>query len=245
MTLFLSNVALMAISGPSDLPDGFCDLNDMQSDMEHKIHVDLRYHSQDNFVGKVAEGYKKNKVILTKKAAYALLKAEKIFNKMGYSLLVYDAYRPQKTVDSWIEWSKDDKDQKMKSLFYPRTHKKDLFKLGYVAEKSGHSRGSTIDVTLVPINWEKKELKIEKRKNGDFEYEYMNDGSIDMGTHFDMMDELYHTENSSISTKQQDNRSLIKGVMEECGFINYNKEFWYFTLKDEPYPDAHYDFDIK
>ena len=132
-------------------------------EVDPTILVSLRYHSNENFVGKPVAGYKKSVVILTKQTAEALKKVQEAVKKDGYSLVVYDAYRPQQAVDNFMCWSLDVKDQLKKSYYYPRVNKADVFKLGYVVERSGHSRGSTVDLTIIELGKKLHEVKESER----------------------------------------------------------------------------------
>lgn len=145
-------------------------------------------------------------------------------SKDGLGLKVFDGYRPQITVDEFIRWSKDSNDQKMKTQYYPNINKADFFKLGYVATKSGHTRGSTVDLTIV-------DLKTNQE--------------LDMGTHFDFMDELSHPFNHSVTIKQYQNRQRLNQIMTKYGFIPLNTEWWHFTLKNEPFIDTYFNFPVK
>ena len=224
------------------LPEDFIYLDEFDS----TIRTSLRYVGNDNFIGKPIDGYKSSRVILTEKAAKALSEAQSYFKKDGYSIVVYDGYRPQVAVNHFMEWSKKPEDKKMKAEFYPRVDKADVFKLGYVAEKSGHSRGSTVDISLIPIDKELHAIKPEPRKlKGDFEIIFLNDGTINMGSSFDLFDEASHYENNLITEEQQNLRKYLKEGMEKFGFKNYAEEWWHFTLKDEPFPQTHFNFPVE
>ncbi len=190
--------------------------------------MDIRYATANNFTGKPVRGYDAPKCLLTKPAAQALAQVEKEFKKFSLSLVIYDCYRPGRAVDNFVEWAKDPNDAGRKMVFYPDVDKKDLFKEGYIAEKSGHSRGSTVDLTIVGVS---KEL--------------LDAIGIDMGTDFDFFSPLSHTANPSINMSQKIHRLLLKSVMEKYGFVNYDKEWWHFTLKNEPFPGTYFDFPIK
>jgi len=149
--------------------------------------------------------------------------AQKEFKKLGYSLVVFDAYRPQSSVDFFIEWSKDLNDTLNKILYYPDIKKADLFNLGYIAYKSGHSRGSTVDVSLIKISTNEQ---------------------IDMGTIYDFFGVESSTYYSNISDLQKNNRMILYNVMTNNGFKNYSKEWWHFTLENEPY-EKYYNFPVQ
>lgn len=202
------------------LPADFVYLNEIDA----TIIQEVRYFSHDNFIGRPIKGYEAGQCILTKKAAVALSAVQKRLLPQNLSLKVFDCYRPQTAVNDFIDWSKDETDQKMKKQYYPHVNKVDMFKLGYLAEKSGHSRGSTADLTIVYLSGNKPEM--------------------DMGTHFDFMDELSHTLNPNVHGEKRNNRLFLRGMMEEAGFEPYELEWWHFTLKDEPFPDTYFDFPV-
>ena len=200
----------------NNLEDGFVYLNDI----DDSIIVDLKYYSSENFTGRFVDGYLANKAILTNEAGIALSNAQKDFNKLGYSLILYDAYRPQSAVDFFVRWSTNLNDTLFKNLYYPDIKKSNLFKLGYIAYKSGHSRGSTIDVSLVDISTNKE---------------------IDMGTIFDYFGIESHTFYDNLTENQKANRLLLYEIMSNNGFQNYSKEWWHYTLKNEPF-QKYFDF---
>ncbi len=223
------------------LPEGFVFLKDI----DPTILSDLRYAKIWNFVGTPVPGYSSENVIMTQEAALALKKAQEIFRKDGFSLVVYDSYRPQKASDRFMEWGKDPTDQKMKAAFYPRVDKARVHELGYVAQCSGHSRGSTVDVTLIPQGESLKDITVEKRTLLDgFEICYLNDGTLDMGSSFDLFDKASHFENEVIDEIYKEKRAYLKEGMETAGFAPYPEEWWHFSLKNEPFPKTFFDFDI-
>lgn len=225
-------------------PAGFVDLNDAIP----SIVLDIRYYTVHNFVGERVNGYNAPKCIITKKAADSLARVQKELMDAGFSLKVYDCYRPQRAVSHFVRWAKDVGDTKTKKEFYPTIEKRNLFRDGYIAERSGHSRGSTVDLTIVPMPVPAQEgytpgqilhecyLPAEKR---------FKDNGIDMGTGFDCFHELSHTANREIGDTQRVSRLLLKTLMEKYGFVNYDREWWHYTLKDEPYPDTYFDFVIE
>ena len=192
-------------------------------DIDDSIVVNLKYYSSENFTGQFVEGYHSNNAILTKESALALSNAQDDFNKLGYSLILYDAYRPQRAVDFFVQWSKNLNDTINKRIYYPNIKKSELFEFGYIAYKSGHSRGSTVDVSLIEISTNKL---------------------LDMGTIFDYFGIESHTFFDDISEKQKSNRLILYEIMSNNGFKNYSKEWWHFTLKNEPY-QKYFDFLIK
>jgi len=200
----------------NNLKDGFVYLKDI----DDSIIIDLNYYTSENFTGQLVEGYHSNNAILTKESALALSNAQDDFNKLGYSLILYDAYRPQRAVDFFVQWSKNLNDTINKKIYYPNIKKSELFKLGYIAYKSGHSRGSTVDVSLVEISTHKE---------------------LDMGTIFDYFGVESHTFFDGITEKQKSNRLILYEIMSNNGFKNYSKEWWHFTLENEPYKE-YFDF---
>ena len=203
----------------NNLEKGFVYLKEI----DDSIIVNLKYYSNQNFTGKFVDGYHSNTAILTKESALALSNAQDDFNKLGYSLILYDAYRPQRAVDFFVQWSKNLNDTINKRIYYPNIKKSELFELGYIAYKSGHSRGSTVDVSLIEISTNKV---------------------LDMGTIFDYFGVESHTFFDDISEKQKSNRLILYEIMSNNGFKNYSKEWWHFTLKNEPY-QKYFDFLVK
>ena len=225
------------------IPEGFVEIREVIPD----IILDLRYLTNHNFLGVTVDGYKSEKCYITNAPADSLLKVQQELKRFGFSLKVYDAYRPQKAVDHFVEWAKDLADTITKKEFYPTIDKSRLFINGYIAEKSGHSRGSTIDLTIVPLPLAPQpEFDINKQCecNKSIE-ERFKDNSIDMGSGFDCFNELSHTENPSLSYQQRANRLLLVSLMEKYGFRNLPEEWWHFTLKNEPFPDTYFDFNIE
>ena len=199
------------------LPAGFVYLSDIAPD----IVQDVKYATQDNFTGYVVPGYQKGVVILTQEAAVALVKVQTKLKKEGLGLKVFDAYRPVRAVQSFKDWALSDKDnQEMKAKFYPNIDKKDLLN-GYISEKSTHSRGSTVDLTIIDAPSGKE---------------------IDMGTRFDFLDVRANTDFEDLPENVKQNRALLKDVMESNGFEGYRGEWWHFQLKNEPYPEDRFDF---
>lgn len=206
-------------------------------EVDPSIKISLRYHSDENFVGAVVNGYKNDVVILTKQAAEALARVQADVKKDGYCLVVYDAYRPQQAVDHFMRWSKDVVDQDKKDYYYPRVDKARVFELGYVAERSGHSRGSTVDLTLIKEGESVRGVKSVRRILLDgFSIAYLDDGTVDMGSSFDLFDVASHYENEVIAQEYKTRRTYLKNVMEKHGFKNYSEEWWHFTLRNEPFP---------
>jgi len=211
------------------------------------VVMDIRYFGPHNFVGERIDGYNAPKCLLTREAADALKRVQEELGKFSLSLKIYDCYRPQRAVSHFVRWAKDIGDTRTKKEFYPTVDKSSLFAEGYIAEKSGHSRGSTLDLTIVPVPVPEQEAYSPGQKLfACFRpaSERFRDNSIDMGTGFDCFHTLAHTANTSVGTAQRGNRLLLKALMEKQGFVNYDKEWWHYTLKDEPFPDTYFDFPI-
>lgn len=188
------------------------------------VKYDIRYYSENNFVGTRIDGYMTPEAILTNKAAQSLKAVSEDLDSQGYYIKVFDAYRPQKAVNHFMRWAKDVNDIKMKQWYYPNVEKKDLFKLGYIAEKSGHTRGSTVDLTLVCKTTGKE---------------------LDMGSSYDFLDTISAHGTTRITPEEAANRRILKTAMEKHGFKSYAKEWWHYTLINEPYPNRYFDFNIK
>ncbi len=183
---------------------------------------DIRYYSSNNFTGNKINGYKAPIAYMTKDGAKALVIAADNLRKQGYRLLIWDTYRPQKAVDNFVEWINDPNNKGDKS-FYPSLEKSDLLEGQYIMSKSGHTRGSTVDLTLI-------------KKDGSF---------VDMGGTFDLFSEISHPDYKKLTREQKKNRKILHDAMIQAGFKGIDSEWWHFTLENEPYPDTYFDFDIK
>tara|TARA_B100000809_G_scaffold212560_1_gene216591 strand:+ start:3035 stop:3697 length:663 start_codon:yes stop_codon:yes gene_type:complete len=202
----------------SKLPPGFVYINDI----DESIKIDLRYSTTNNFTGHIIEGYKSNMAIISYAAAKSLVQVQNDLKKKNLSLKIFDAYRPQMSVNYFIKWSNNLADTINKSLYYPKIKKPQLFPMGYIAERSGHSRGSTVDLTIID-NKTNKEL--------------------DMGTLYDFFGPESSTDFSNITDNQMSNRLLLLKVMTKNGFKNYPMEWWHYTLVPEPF-DSYFNFVI-
>tara|TARA_R110002049_G_scaffold305052_1_gene500962 strand:- start:409 stop:1089 length:681 start_codon:yes stop_codon:yes gene_type:complete len=202
------------------LPDGFVHVKSVIPDLD----VELRYFSVNNFVGDTIDGYKANRLILTKQTAEKLKLVQAELQEQNLCLKVYDGYRPQRAVNHFIRWARDLSDTINKSQFYPEVNKRNLFKAGYIASRSGHSRGSTIDLTIT---------------NGE------TGEPLDMGSPYDFFGEQSWVAHKDLSEKQKKNRQLLQTVMLKHNFRNYPKEWWHFTLRWEPFPKTYFDFEVK
>nr|WP_186318948.1 M15 family metallopeptidase [Streptomyces sp. SAJ15] len=224
-------------------PDGFVALRSTDPTILH----DIRYVTRHNFTGVPVDGYRQPVCILTRPAAEALHRAQRELLRRGYSLKVYDCYRPQRAVDHFVRWAKDLDDQRMKAEFYPRVDKSRLFLDGYIAEKSGHSRGSTVDLTLVrlPAKPTRPYIPGEPlRPCHAPRAERFPDNSVDTGTGYDCFDTLAHTEDPRVQGEQRAYRTLLKSTLERQGFVNLPEEWWHFTYQPEPFPDTYFDFPV-
>ncbi|MFG2600003.1 M15 family metallopeptidase [Streptomyces sp. NPDC048462] len=211
------------------------------------IIQEMRYPTGHDFMGEPVDGYRDPLCILTRPAAQALHRAQLRLLRRGYSLKVYDCYRPQRAVDHFVRWAKDLDDATMKGEFYPRVDKTRLFADGYIAEKSGHSRGSTVDLTLV---------RLPARPTAPYRpgqplvpcyaprAERFPDNSIDMGTGFDCFDTLSHTDDPRIQGVQRANRQFLKKTLADAGFVNLAEEWWHYTFAPELFPDTYFDFPV-
>ena len=187
------------------------------------IRWDAKYATWDNFTGKPVEGYAANRIVGTRALCVALEKAQKNAASMGFGLLLWDGYRPQSAVDYFLHWSKQPEDGRTKLKHYPNIDRYEIVEKGYVAAKSGHSRGSAIDLTLY----------------------HLADGTlVPMGGDFDLMDSVSHHGAKGITQVEVRNRQYLCSIMEDCGFIPYDCEWWHYTLKHEPYPNTYFDFPI-
>ncbi|MDL5200300.1 M15 family metallopeptidase [Streptomyces sp. ALI-76-A] len=211
------------------------------------IIQEMRYITPHNFVGERVDGYRQPLCILTRPAAEALHQAQRQLLPQGYALKVYDCYRPQRAVDHFVRWAQDLDDQAMKGEFYPDVDKTRLFEDGYIAEKSGHSRGSTVDLTLVRLPASPTRPYVPGEPLVPCHAprsERFPDNSVDMGTGFDCFDTLSHTLDPRVRGDQRANRLLLKGTLEGLGFVNLAEEWWHYTYKPEPYPDTYFDFPV-
>ena len=193
------------------------------SDYVPAVIQEIRYHSTYNFVGDRVDGYEQPCAILTKEAARALKEISNKLNVMGYRIKVFDAYRQATAVRHFTLWGVDDLDLRMKPFFYPDLEKQELFRKGYIASKSSHSRGSTIDLTLLDMKTGKE---------------------VDMGSPFDYFSEVSHPDYKGVAKEQYENRMFLQDIMVRGGFEPYDCEWWHFTLRDEPFPDTYFDFPV-
>jgi len=205
-------------------------------DIIPSIQLDIRYYTNYNFIGEQVHGYNAPKCLLTRDTSHELSKVQEELMRESYSLKIYDCYRPQRAVNNFVRWSQDKDDQKMKSKFYPNVEKQDLFIEGYIANKSSHSRGSTVDLTIVSVS--------TSPQNTYSSLKILSDKSVDMGTSFDFFDPSSQTLSNQINDTQRNNRLFLKTIMEKHGFRNYSQEWWHYTFKNEPFSNTYFDFPI-
>jgi D-alanyl-D-alanine dipeptidase len=232
-----------AAATAAEMPQGFVYLRDV----DPSIQQDMRYAGSENFTGKPVPGYDAPECVLTSQAAYELkaVQAELAATQLG--IKVYDCYRPARAVASFVDWAKQPDDPKAKSIYYPALEKRALFP-GYIATRSGHSRGSTMDLTLVPLDSSPPSEATTQQSTAACTATgqvRVPDNSLDMGTSFDCFDTKANTAASGLTDAERNNRELVVEVMRRHGFENYDKEWWHFTLKGEPYPDTIFDFPIE
>lgn len=218
--LIIFGILVFGFTKKQELPEGFVYVKSIIPDLD----VELRYYSSNNFVADTIDGYKSNTLILTKAATEKLKLVQDDLQEQNLCLKVYDGYRPQRGVNHFGRWARDINDTINKSVFYPEVNKRNLFKAGYIASKSGHSRGSTVDLTIIDGN---------------------TGIPLDMGSPFDFFGQQSWVAYDNITAEQKKNRELLKTVMLKHNFRNYPKEWWHFTLRWEPFPDTYFDFEVE
>ena len=187
------------------------------------IVQEIRYYSTYNFVGDRIDGYEAPVALLTREAARALKAVAGEVNAQGYRLKVFDAYRPACAVRHFVLWGVEDLDLRMKPYFYPDLEKQELFKRGYIASQSSHSRGSAVDLTLLDMRTGKE---------------------VDMGSPFDLFSPLSHPDSTGVTDEQRENRMFLQKAMTRNGFAPIDCEWWHFALRDEPYPEIYFEFPV-
>ena len=217
--IFFSFIISISFFG-QNLPEGFIYL----SSIDKTIQSELRYFGENNFIGRKIEGYNDNRVIVHRETGDALHRVQQDLLKKGLSLKIFDAYRPQRAVNHFVRWAKVLKDTLKKKEYYPNVKKSELFKQGYISSKSGHSRGSSVDLTIVTVNTGKE---------------------LDMGSPFDFFGTESHPHYQKIGVEHKKNRFLLRKVMIENGFRPYKNEWWHFTFRNEPFPDTYFNFPIE
>ena len=200
-------------------PSGFV----LLADYVPGIIQEIRYHSTYNFIGDRIDGYEEPCALITKEAARALKAVSNALIVQGLRIKVFDAYGTVCAVKHFILWSIEDQDLRMKPFFYPELNKQELFEKGYIAKQSSHSRGSTVDLTLLDMSTGKE---------------------LDMGSPFDLFSPASHPDYKGITEEQYNNRMILRNVMLRHGFEPIDCEWWHFTLADEPYPDTYFEFPV-
>jgi len=203
-----------------DVPAEFVDIKSLIP----TLVLDVRYASSDNFVGQPITGYQAEKIYLTRAAAAALASVQAELAAKGMGLKLFDGYRPQRAVDHFVRWAQDLDDTRMQEKYYPAVVKQNLFSEGYIAERSGHTRGSTVDLTIVELPSNKE---------------------LDMGGPWDFFDPISWPSSTAVSEEQFANRMLLQDVMQRHGFRPLDTEWWHFTLQGETFPDRYFDFVIR
>lgn len=234
----------MLLSAPAQagsLPRGFVYLREI----DPTIAQDIRYAGSHNFVGRPIRGYRAAECILSEAAANALATVQRRLGEKKLSLIVWDCYRPKRAVADFWQWSRDPARNDMKAEFYPRTDKTKLFALGYIAIRSAHSRGSTVDLGIVPSGFSAAPPAAQPLKpcispKG----ERFEDGTIDLGTGFDCLDVLASTSSALVGATARDNRQILRSAMRAAGFRSYGREWWHFELIDGPFNGNGFDFEI-
>lgn len=218
-----SLLLLAACAHPQAKPASFVDA----ATVVPGLVAEMRYAGGHNFVGRPVDGYERPVCLLSRQAAEALAKVQQDLHSQGIGLKVYDCYRPRRAVADFARWARDLADQHTKAEFYPDVDKGELFERGYIAERSGHSRGSTVDLTLVQLT-----------TGGP-------PGELDMGTPFDLFSPRSWPTSTEVSETARANRGLLAAAMARRGFVPLQQEWWHFTLRDEPFPGTYFNFPVR
>lgn len=211
-----------SISLSSELPKGFVYIKDVIPN----IVEDIRYHGSNNFVGRPIKGYETPRAILSAEATNALKAAQNELNQFGLGFKIFDSYRPQQSVDHFVSWAKDLDDTKQKRRFYPEVEKQHLFRDGYIASRSSHTRGSTVDLTIINL------------LSDDYE-------ELDMGSAWDYFGPISWPSSEVPTAAQRSNRMLLQAIMKKHGYRSLDTEWWHFTFNDEPFPETYFNFPVK
>ena len=223
IVIFTTNCSYLNVLENHDLESAFVEINSLLPNSIPPIENDIRYFTDNNFVGKPIEGYNANKAMMTIEAAQALAEVQIDLVKNGMGLKIFDAYRPQRAVDHFVRWAMDIEDTVKKEQFYPNVKKSNLFREGYIAEQSGHSRGSTVDLTMINLE---------------------SGREIDMGSPWDFFDPVSWPSSTAVTRQQRANRKVLQTIMLEHGFRSIAEEWWHFTLETEPFPNTYFDFTL-
>ncbi|MCM4157893.1 M15 family metallopeptidase [Gramella sp. AN32] len=217
--LFIISFFGVGNSFGQEMPSEFVHINEKIPDIIYEI----RYAGTHNFIGRPIEGYEAKTAILARPAAEALAKVQQELIRQDLMLKIFDAYRPQRAVNDFVQWARKPGDTLTKQQFYPEVPKSRLFELGYIASKSGHSRGGTVDLTLVKVS---------------------DCTEVDMGSPYDFFGEISHHDTAKISEEQKKNRQFLKDIMRKYGFRSYSEEWWHYTFNAEPFPYQYFDFPV-
>jgi zinc D-Ala-D-Ala dipeptidase len=262
LALLLTTIAT-PVRAQAPVPAGFVDA----AAVVDGLVVDMRYFGTDNFVGEKIDGYERPRCLLSVQAARALAAVQRDLAARGLGLKVFDCYRPVRAVAHFVRWARRIEDNpKRKAEYYPDIDKRDLFKLGYIAARSGHSRGSTVDLTLVRRadngafsgkvdtdlgSTRDQHSTVPKSPTGDLggfpqKMRPTTEATqLDMGTPYDFSGRQSWVADKSVSVEAQKNRALFAATMARGGFRSYHKEWWHFTLANEPFPDTYFDFPVR
>jgi zinc D-Ala-D-Ala dipeptidase len=217
------------------------------SAIDDRILTDIRYATAYNFVGRRVDGYQEPLCLLTARAAEALRRVQDAALAVGRSLKVYDCYRPQRATDDFLDWAAQPGQDAMKAEFYPRVAKTELVDRGYLGAPSAHSRGSTVDLTLVDLSTSDRARSEPGQPLVPCTAAYAQrsaDNSVDMGTGFDCFDPLSHTDSDRVGPIARHNRRQLRQLMTDGGFVGYDREWWHFRYRDEPWPDTYFDLPV-
>jgi D-alanyl-D-alanine dipeptidase len=221
-SLLLLPLLLACAASRGSPAGGAPDLLDLAT-LAPDVRLEIRYATPDNFTGGVVDGYRAPRCLLSRPAAAALAKLQAELRDFGLGLVMYDCYRPQRAVDHFVRWARDPTAQATKARYYPNEDKALLFERGYIAERSGHSRASTVDLGLAD----------DKGRE------------LDFGTGWDFLDPRSATASPAVSAEARRNRLLLRALMDRHGFDNYTREWWHYTLRGEPYPDRYFDLEVR
>lgn len=230
---------IKTLTKQSALPEGFCYLKDMDS----TILQDIRYAGKNNFIGEPVDGYETPEAVMTYQAAEKLVALQRELRDEGMSLLIYEAYRPKRALTHFANWAANHEEE-MKDLYYPRIDKSKVFELGYISSRSRHCSGSTIDLTIIEQESQSQIVAEPRVLSDGFLFTNLNDGSVDMGCHFDFFDIASWHDSDLITADQLAWRNFLRRRMEQYGFRSYRKEWWHYELIDDPFEGQYFDFKL-
>ena len=239
--VFVGCVSLHGL-GDELVPDAFIDVRTVAPD----IQLEMRYVTDDNFVGAPVDGYLDPICYLVRPAANALAKVQEVVKRDGYGLVMFDCYRPQRAVNHFVRWA-EGKDAGTKQQYFPDLDQSQLFELGYIAKRSGHSRGSTVDVGLLKLSSNDPSDDLGQERSAKCQRRFERSkaaGHVDFGSDYDCFDAMSHTASQEVSQHAMTNRRYLVEVMARFGFENYDKEWWHFTYRPEPFPETYFDFPV-